>query len=256
LKTEISRLHNTIALMRKDWLELTSEIMNNLYRSEEASARGDAALIVISLFFAGLLVVAFTSNPIATGTKPGERAPLFSGKAYNGDGWETFVFDDLLTPEWTPNSTDDAPWIAVEFMDRLCGHCVSAASEVGDWSETYVKTSNWPGPDVLFVAVHVEFQGSSSRADIEDFRDSNGHTFPYFDDDGVGSFKDWDIGATPTYFLVQPNGIVAWNSGIQNLAWDAVSEESITIGDPNGDQRVKLNEAIEQITLSYGGATE
>jgi len=55
---------------------------------------------------------------------------------------------------------------------------------------------------------------------------------------------------------VQPNGIVAWNSGIQNLAWDAVSEESITLGDPNGDQRVKLNEAIEQITLSYGGATE
>ena len=72
--------------MGKDWLELTSEIMNNLYRSEEASARGDAALIVISLFFAGLLVVALTSNPIATGTKPGKRAHLFSGKAYNGDG--------------------------------------------------------------------------------------------------------------------------------------------------------------------------
>ena len=72
----------------------------------------------------------------------------------------------------------------------------------------------------------------------------------------MDSFKDWDIGATPTYFLVQPDGIVAWNSGIPNLAWDAQSEESITIGDPNGDGRVKLNEAIEQIILSYGGETQ
>ena len=107
-------------------------MMNNLYRSEEASARGDAAIIVISLFFVGLLVVAFTSNPIATGTQPGERAPIFSGKAYDGNGWENFDFDDLLTPEWSPNSTGDAPWIAVEFVDRLCGYCKLSAPEVGD----------------------------------------------------------------------------------------------------------------------------
>lgn len=232
------------------------ENMKSMLHNEEASARSDAGIVAMSMFFAGLLVVAFTSSPIATGTKPGERAPLFSGKAYNGDGWETFVFDDLLTPEWSPNSTEDAPWIAVEFMDRLCGFCVSSAEEVGDWSETYKKANNWPGPDVNFVAIHVEFQGSSNRADISEFRDSNSHNFPYFDDDGVDSFKDWDIGATPTYFLVQPNGIVAWNSGIPNLAWDALSEESTTIGDPNGDGRVKLNEAIEQIILPYGGATQ
>ena len=248
--------HQTIGLMDENGLGKIGENMKSMLHNEEASARSDAGIVAMSMFFAGLLVVAFTSSPIATGTKPGERAPLFSGKAYNGDGWETFVFDDLLTPEWSPNSTEDAPWIAVEFMDRLCGFCVSSAEEVGDWSETYKKANNWPGPDVNFVAIHVEFQGSSSRADISEFRDSNSHNFPYFDDDGVDSFKDWDIGATPTYFLVQPNGIVAWNSGIPNLAWDALSEESTTIGDPNGDGRVKLNEAIEQIILPYGGATQ
>ena len=109
--------------MSEDCLDLTSEMMKNLYRSEEASARGEAAIIVISLFFVGLLVVAFTSNPIATGTQPGERAPLFTSEAYNGNGWQTFVFDDLLTPEWSPNSTGDAPWIAVEFLDTDCGFC-------------------------------------------------------------------------------------------------------------------------------------
>ncbi len=243
--------------MSEDCLDLTSEMMKNLYRSEEASARGEAAIIVISLFFVGLLVVAFTSNPIATGTQPGERAPLFTSEAYNGNGWQTFVFDDLLTPEWSPNSTGDAPWIAVEFLDTDCGFCKKSAEDVGNWAEQY-SSSVWDGPEVIFIAIAVEFVGDSSRTEIKEFRDTYEHTFAYVDDLDVDIAADWDVGATPTYFLVQPDGMVAWNSGqsSNSIGWDAVNEEVFPLTDYTGDNYIELNEAIEQLTKKYGGGTQ
>ena len=236
-------------------------MMNNLYRSEEASARSDAAIIVISLFFVGLLVVAFTSNPIATGTQPGERAPIFTAQAYNGNGWQTFVFDDLLTPEWSPNSTGDAPWIAVEFMDTDCYHCKNAAEQVGNWAEQF-SSVQWTGPEVIFIAVAVEFVADSSRAEIQEFRDSNEHTFAYVDDLDVDIAGDWDVGATPSYFLVQPDGIVAWNSGktSNSIGWDAVNGEVFPLKDSTqqgkDDGYIELDEAIVQLTMKYGGGTQ
>ena len=52
-------------------------------------------------------------------------------------------------------------------------------------------------------------------------------------------------------FLVQPDGIVAWNSAVDKLGWDA--KEGDTFAITNEDRRVKLNEAIEVITLLNGG---
>ena len=46
------------------------ENMKSMLHNEEASARSDAGIVAMSMFFAGLLIVAFTSSPIATGTKP------------------------------------------------------------------------------------------------------------------------------------------------------------------------------------------
>jgi len=232
-------------------------MMDNLYRSEEASARGDAAIVVISLFFVGLLIVAFTSNPISTGTQPGERAPLFSGKAYNGTGWQTFVFDDLLTPEWSPNSTGDAPWIAIEFLDTDCGFCKTSAEKVGNWAQQY-SSSVWDGPEVIFIAIAVEFVADSSRSEIQSFRDSNEHTFPYVDDLDRDIVDEWEVGGTPSYFLVQPDGIVAWNSAqtVNSIAWDAKTEDVFALTDFTGDNYIELDEAIEQLTKKYGGETQ
>ncbi|MDA8557838.1 hypothetical protein N9K84_04890, partial [Candidatus Poseidoniales archaeon] len=54
---------------------------------DEASTLGDAFLKISALFFVGILILAFTTDPIATGTKEGERAPLLDGAAYAGNGW-------------------------------------------------------------------------------------------------------------------------------------------------------------------------
>ena len=208
--------------MDEDGFGNMGENMKSLLMDQEASARSDAGIIVMSMFFAGILIVAFTTNPIASGTKIGERAPIFSGDAYDGSSWSTFEFEDLLDSSWTWNSTEDAPWIAVEFLDTDCGYCKQSAPDVGEWAQMY-SAEQWPGPDV-----------------IDDL-----------DNDIAG---DWDVSATPTYFLVQPDGIVAWNSGqaTNSLGWDAKEEQSTSL---NGfdDGYVQLNEAIEQLTLLNGG---
>ena len=229
------------------------ENMKTMLDNQEGSARSEAGIIAMSMFFAGLLVVAFTTNPIASGTQIGERAPVFSGEAYDGTSWKSFEFDDLLDMSWTWNATEDVPWIAVEFLDTDCGHCKNSAPDVGEWSQMY-NAEQWPGPDVIFIGVAVEFVADSSRAEIIEFRSQYNHQFLYVDDLDIDIAKDWDVSATPSYFLVQPDGIVAWNSGqaTNSLGWDAKEEKSIPL---NGfdDGYVQLNEAIEQITMLNGG---
>ena len=238
--------------MHENELEKNGEDMKTMLENQDASARTDAGIIVMSMFFAGILVVAFTTNPIASGTKIGERAPIFSGEAYDGSSWKSFEFEDLLDTTWTYNSSD-APWIAVEFLDTDCGYCKQSAPDVGQWAEMY-STEQWIGPDVIFIAVAVEFVAESSRAEIVEFRSQYNNNFLYVDDLDIGIAKDWDVAATPSYLLVQPDGIVAWNSGqaTNSLGWDAKEEQSISL---NGldDGYVQLNEAIEQLTLLNGG---
>ena len=226
------------------------ENMKSMLHNEEASARSDAGIVAMSMFFAGLLIVAFTTSPIASGTQVGERAPIFSGEAYDGSSWKSFEFEDLLDLSWTWNSTNDAPWIAVEFLDTDCYYCKQDGTTVGEWAKTY-SADQWIGPDVIFIAIAVEFVADSSRAEIVEFRTQHNNDFRFVDDLDLGISKEWDVSATPSYFLVQPDGIVAWNSGVDKVGWDAKEQDTFAI--TNDDRRVKLNEAIEVITLLNGG---
>ena len=216
--------------MDEDGFGNMGENMKSLLMDQEASARSDAGIIVMSMFFAGILIVAFTTNPIASGTKIGERAPIFRGDAYDGSSWSTFEFEDLLDSSWTWNSTEDAPWIAVEFLDTDCGYCKQSAPDVGEWAQMY-SAEQWPGPDVIFIAVAVEFVADSSITEVEEFRAQYNNNFLYVDDLDNDIAGDWDVSATPTYFLVQPDGIVAWNSGqaTNSLGWDAKEEQSTSL---------------------------
>ena len=226
------------------------ENMKSMLHNEEASARSDAGIVAMSMFFAGLLIVAFTTSPIASGTQVGERAPIFSGEAYDGSSWKSFEFEDLLDLSWTWNSTNDAPWIAVEFLDTDCYYCKQDGTTVGEWAKTY-SAEQWIGPDVIFIAIAVEFVSDSSRAEIVEFRTQYNNDFRFVDDLDLSISKEWAVSATPSYFLVQPDGIVAWNSGVDKVGWDAKEQDTFAI--TNDDRRVKLNEAIEVITRQYGG---
>jgi len=191
----------------------------NLTRDINAGAVGSAALSVTSLFFVAIMIIAFTANPVAIGTNVGQRAPDIEGKAFNGTSWETFDFESYFDPTWEPSNTS-AQWVAIEFMDTDCPFCQSSASDYGQWANTYsANNPNWNGPHVNFLASATELsiQGhDSSRAEIQDFRSDNNHNFPYIDDIDQDNMKEWGIPATPTYFLIQPDGIIAWVSDDAN----------------------------------------
>ena len=43
-------------------------------------------------------------------------------------------------------------------------------------------------------------------------RPGSAHTFPYIDDLDQDNMKEWKVGGTPSYYLMQPDGIIAWSS--------------------------------------------
>ena len=82
---------------------------------------------------------------------------------------------------------------------------------------------------VIAVAAELNIQGhDSSREEIEAFRDKSSgytcakqdcslrdgsaHAFPYVDDLGLDAMDTWKVRGTPTYFVIQPDGIIAWTS--------------------------------------------
>lgn len=195
----------------------------------------------MSLFFVGLIIIAATTSPIATGTKAGERAPALEGKFYNGSGgWQTFNLESYWDSNWQEGDVS-GQWVFLEFMDTDCPYCVRSAEDMSKYSDDF-DSSNWPlylendnrsGAIVNFIAsaTQLDIQGhDSSRAEIEAFRDKTpdsgiscassdcgsrpgaAHAFPYIDDLDQDNMKKWKVGGTPSYYLIQPDGIIAWSS--------------------------------------------
>ncbi|HJM54647.1 MAG TPA: hypothetical protein QGI72_00205 [Poseidonia sp.] len=202
---------------------------------EEADVRTDTAIKIMALFFASIMFLAFTTDPIASGTKEGQRAPALEGMSYNGTGWSQFNMDDWLVENWSEGD-DTADWLVVEFMDTDCGYCWDAASNIGQYADYFSKTNTyeeqiWDGPVINFIASvgELNIQGhESSRDEIVAFRDKSGeescakgdctnrpgnpHHFTYVDDLNLENMDAWKVAGTPTYYLLQPDGIVVWVS--------------------------------------------
>ena len=203
---------------------------------ENGDARMDTALTAIALFLAAMMVIGFTSNPVATGTKEGERAPNIVGKAYNGSGWQDFDLQSYYNYEWDieNNDTKDSQWVMIEFLDTDCPYCFKSAKEYQEASTFFTLGTGWTGPHVSFIASATELTGlpghDSSRAEIIAFRDltpgemcnsgnndcstreGDAYAFPFVDDLDKTHMDSWKIGGTPAYFLIQPDGIIAWAS--------------------------------------------
>ena len=194
-------------------------MQGRLRKDNNAGAVGSAALSVASLFFIAIMIIAFTANPVAIGTDVGERAPDVEGKAYNGTSWVEFDFESYFDLSWEVGNKS-GQWVAIEFMDTDCPYCQQTAGEYGQWANTFsANNPDWNGPHVNFMASATELDipgHDTSRAEIQDFRSEYGHNFPYIDDIDQDNMKEWGIPGTPAYFLIQPDGIIAWVSGDNN----------------------------------------
>lgn len=201
-----------------------------LHEDEAAGVTDNPLLMVVALVIAGLMIVAVTSDPVATGTDIGDRAPELTSMAYDGAGWASFDLSSYFDETWVEGQPGS--WIILEFMDTDCPYCVQSAKQIGDWDAVFdAENPQWANEDVQVIAVAAELniQGhDSSRQEIEAFRDKSGgytcakqdcstrdgsaHAFPYVDDLSLDAMDTWKVRGTPTYFVIQPDGIIAWTS--------------------------------------------
>ena len=219
-----------------------------LMDDEDAGITDSPLLMVSVVLAAGLLVVALTADPVNRGTDVGERAPELAGKAYDGQGWVDFDLEDHFDENWEEGTS--GKWVMLEFMDTDCPFCVQSAEDVSQW-DAYFDAANpdWNNEDVTFLAVATELNingHDSSRAEIQAFRDQTGgqtcakddcqnrpgspHTFPYIDDLDGDAFSAWKMQGTPSYVVIQPDGIVAWtsaNRGVYDSAAEALASLAV-----------------------------
>jgi|TARA_B110000881_G_C18419941_1_gene435407 hypothetical protein len=200
---------------------------------DEADVRTTALIRVMALFFVGIMIIAATTSPISTGTKEGERAPSLEGKFYNGSAWTDFNLESYWDSEWEEGDMN-GQWVVVEFMDTDCPYCVASAEDMGVNANDFGGSNpQWDGAIVNFIASVAELNidgHDSSRAEMVAFRnkiaDSGetcaksdcgsrpgaAHNFPYIDDLDLENMKKWKVSGTPSYYLIQPDGIIAWSS--------------------------------------------
>ena len=187
----------------------------------------------MALFFVGIMIIAATTSPIATGTKEGERAPALEGKYYNGSGWFDFNLESYWDPLWEEGDIT-GQWVALEFMDTDCPYCIQSAEDMSANANDFGnQDSGWDGAMVNFLASVAELNidgHDSSRSEITAFRNKitdsgedcasidcgarpgSAHNFPYIDDLDLDNMKKWKVSGTPSYYLIQPDGIIAWSS--------------------------------------------
>ena len=200
---------------------------------DEADVRTTTLIRVLALFFVGIMIIAATTSPIATGTKEGERAPALEGEFYNGSGWSDFNLESYWDAGWQEGDIS-GQWVVIEFMDTDCPYCVQSAEDMGINANDFSGNNpQWDGAVVNFIASATELDiggHDSSRSEIVAFRNKiansgedcassdcgsrpgAAHNFPYVDDLDQDNMKKWKVSGTPSYYLIQPDGIIAWSS--------------------------------------------
>ena len=160
---------------------------------------------------------------------------------YNNENWTEFELYSLLDSNWNSTNNDSqSKWITIVFLSTDCPHCWNKGPELTDLYNSYGNQSE-------FLVMAVNFSSNSNfQATPEEVvafqekgdyvgcyrgekncneRPGDPHQFPYIDDRNQSVMYEWGVTGTPAYFVIQPDGIVAWNSYEKN----GNSDDTITI---------------------------
>ena len=201
----------------------------------------------------------------------GMPVPLLNGATYSGENWtnSNSSFDghfdsNLITPF-------NQPWTALQFMDTDCPYCVQSAQSMDAWSNKFDPSNFTNGmPEVQFLvsATQLNLSGhNSSREEIEAFRDktpgyecagsdcssrpgSAHNLITYIDDLDQDNMMEWTVSGTPSYVLVQPDGIFAWTSSGFSFLWNASSNTPYFFEVSNDEIKNLSNAIMELISTS------
>ena len=196
-------------------------------------AAGEAALVVVVLILVSLFVTFNGTQVIERGVNIGDPAPPLIGPSHiggSGEVWNDFdLFGEVIKPDWKEG--DDDNFILIDFIDTDCPYCWNKAPEMSSIHTDY-------GSKLSMYSVVVSIEGlsghESSQNEIIAFqekstvngqsfmckasatkceeRDGLAHPWTFIDDRDESNFNAWDVSGTPTYFILKPNGEIAWSS--------------------------------------------
>ncbi len=166
-------------------------------------------------------VIDSNETSVDIGTYQNQTLPLIEGLARSMNGeWSDWSSDTLFN--------QSEKWVLIQFAATDCGHCWNGAEMMSELHEDY---SN----NVTFVSFIINFSWSnSSLEEIAAFQDEanfNGcnndnnncnerpgspHNWTYFDDRDLYWLQEFHMSGTPSYVLVQPNGVVEWHHKQRN----------------------------------------
>jgi hypothetical protein len=166
----------------------------------------------------------------------GTPAKPLDGQIYAGENWTEYDFSEHYSTSLTSPFYLNQPWTLLQFTDTDCPYCFNSAQEFGNASEFFDPSNLTNGAaEVQFFASATELTGlqghNSSREEIVAYRDKipgemcnssnqdcstrdgTAHNLiTYIDDLDQDNMDEWRVGGVPEYFLIKPDGIIAWAS--------------------------------------------
>tara|TARA_B100001123_G_C15222787_1_gene991968 strand:+ start:221 stop:892 length:672 start_codon:yes stop_codon:yes gene_type:complete len=192
------------------------------------TAAAEGAFVVVILIIISLAITFQSTEVIGRGVNIGDIAPELVAQAHTmgEDEWVAFNLADEIDPQWTDG--DSGKHILIDFIDTDCPYCWASAAEMTEIHDKY-------GTQIKMFSVVVEFSDLSghegSRDEIIAYqekiagqamckasqvdcaeREGDPHPWPFIDDLDLSERSKWDVQGTPSYFLLKPNGEIAWTS--------------------------------------------
>ena len=204
----------------------------NLITDENGDARITAGFVVAGgITFILLAVILFTDLP-PIGPDEGELAPNLKGEVHylGATDWVDFELYEEIDSSWDAESSPEAKWFFIQFMDTDCGYCWEEAAPMSQLEEAF-------GGRVTFisVALSLDIPGhTASREEIIAFQEKSSlieckggdtdcssrpgdpHNWAYFNDLSQSTLDPWGVQGTPFVVIVKPDGIVAWNQAARS----------------------------------------
>ena len=129
----------------------------NLITDENGDARITAGFVVAGgITFILLAVILFTDLP-PIGPDEGELAPNLKGEVHylGATDWVDFELYEEIDSSWDAESSPEAKWFFIQFMDTDCGYCWEEAAPMSQLEEAF-------GGRVTFISVALSYSFSLS----------------------------------------------------------------------------------------------
>ena len=213
--------------------------INGVPPLNDASSTIDNAIIIREILQGSRL--GFNVDPSAVQFYDG--FPI-TGDLHRGDGlgWSTnYDYSSLFDSETELPFVE--PWNVIQFIDVDCPACQNAANEMKNYSQRFDYTNKTnQNPDVRFITNVADIVtnnaqnstngvGTNDRQDIEDFRENFQHNLiDYIDDLSNTNTDEWDIIGFPKAYLIQPDGVFAWDSTTYpQVGWSEFEQKPIIL---------------------------